>query len=205
MEKTNDKPNAAIKTRLFVDMDGVLAVFKPTNTLEVLYEEGYFKNLEPMPDMIQAVKEIIRGEPEIEVYILSAHLSDSPYALDEKNQWLDRYLPEIPPGRRIFPACGEDKKAHIPGGVRGADCLLDDYTKNLSLWQPPGKGIKLLNGINHTRGTWEHDRIWHKKSPQDLARDIADVAKGRRQVLDNMVDLRPMQASAPIKKRQNVR
>ena len=32
------------KVRLFVDMDGTLAMWHPTKKLEELYEEGYFKN-----------------------------------------------------------------------------------------------------------------------------------------------------------------
>ena len=32
------------KQRLFVDIDGTLAVFKPVDTLETLYEKGYLKN-----------------------------------------------------------------------------------------------------------------------------------------------------------------
>lgn len=37
----------ADKQRLFVDMDGTLAEFKPVDTLEVLYEKDYFLNLKP--------------------------------------------------------------------------------------------------------------------------------------------------------------
>ena len=35
-----------MKNRLFVDMDGTLAVFKTVDTMETLYEKGYFKNLQ---------------------------------------------------------------------------------------------------------------------------------------------------------------
>ena len=81
--------------RLFVDMDGTLAVFKPVDELETLYEQGYFLNLQPQENVVEAIREIITKHPEIEVNILSAYLSDSEYALAEKNKWLDRYLPEI--------------------------------------------------------------------------------------------------------------
>ena len=72
--------------RLFVDMDGTLAVFTPVDELETLYEQGYFLNLQPHENVVAAIKEIITKHPEIEVSILSAYLSDSKYALAEKNQ-----------------------------------------------------------------------------------------------------------------------
>lgn len=160
------------KQRLFVDMDGTLAVFKPVDELETLYEEGYFKRLAPQRNVVEAVRKIIMEHPEIEVNILSAYLTDSEYALKEKNEWLDRYLPEIDQDHRIFVACGADKKEGIRDGIRKTDFLLDDYTKNLNEWQPPARGIKLLNGINHTRGSWAFDRFttkenqhpWHRRS-----------------------------------------
>jgi 5'(3')-deoxyribonucleotidase len=139
--------------RLFVDMDGTLAVFQPVDKLETLYEKGYFLNLAPHERVVDAVKNIIQTRSDIEVYVLSAVLSDSKFALDEKNAWINSFLPEIPTERRIFPPCGTDKKRYIPKGIKSDDFLLDDYTHNLTLWQPPARGIKLLNGINHTTGT----------------------------------------------------
>lgn len=103
------------KQRLFVDIDGTLAVFKPVDTLETLYEKGYFLNLAPHENVVAAVKEIVTNHPEIEVNILSAYLTDSQYALQEKNEWLDRYLPEIDQTHRIFVPCGSDKKEGIGG------------------------------------------------------------------------------------------
>lgn len=173
------------KQRLFVDMDGTLAVFKEVDTLETLYEKGYFLNLEPQMDVVNAVKHIMKTQPEIEVYTLSAVLTDSQYALDEKNQWLDRYLPEIDQDHRIFPPCGQDKKEYVKDGIREDDYLLDDYTHNLVLWQPPARGIKVLNGINHTRGSWDSDRIRYDKDPRELAQNIVNIMQGRERVFDD--------------------
>ena len=166
------------RRRLFVDMDGTLAVFRPVRTLETLYEPGYFRNLEPIPNVLEAVKVIIREHPEIEVKILSSVLSDSYYAEKEKNEWLDQYLPEIPKENRIFPRCGDDKKTAVPGGVRRTDYLMDYYTKNLLTWEPPAIGIKLLNGINHTNGTWKGSCITSFRNPQSLAESIMAVMEG---------------------------
>lgn len=176
--------NVPVKQRLFVDMDGTLAVFKPVDEMETLYEEGYFKTLEPQRNVVEAVRQIIKDHPEVEVNILSAYLTDSRYALKEKNEWLDRYLPEIDQKHRIFVACGTDKKEGIRGGIRSNDFLLDDYTKNLNEWQPPARGIKLLNGINHTRGSWPHDRISSVRGARDLASGIISIMRNERQIFD---------------------
>lgn len=170
--------------RLFVDMDGTLAVFTPVDELETLYEQGYFLNLQPHENVVAAIKEIITKHPEIEVSILSAYLSDSKYALAEKNQWLDKYLPEIDSKHRVFVPCGTDKKEGIPNKIRKDDFLLDDYTKNLNDWQPPARGIKLLNGINHTRGTWPHDRIRHDRGVEELAEGILSIMRDEKQIYD---------------------
>lgn len=165
------------RKRLFVDMDGTLAVFRPVNTLELLYEKGYFINLQPIRNVLEAVKIIERERPNIQVSILSSVLHDSKYALEEKNAWLDKHLPEVQ--QRFFPACGEDKRAAIPGGISDQDYLLDDYTKNLTSWEPPAKGVKLLNGINHTNETWQGNRISAVKSPRALADSILAVMDGQ--------------------------
>ena len=177
------------KQRLFVDMDGTLAVFTPVDTLETLYEEGYFLHLKPQQNVVDAVKQIITNNPEIEVFILSAYLSDSAYALKEKNTWLDHFLPEIDQKHRIFMPCGCDKKQAIQGGIRSNDYLLDDYTANLNAWEPPAKGIKLLNGINHTKGTWLKNRIRMNRKPQELATLIISVMKGKTQIYDDKQEL----------------
>mgnify|MGYP004440906233 CR=1 FL=1 len=52
--------------RLFVDMDGTLAVFQSVDTLEKLYEKDYFLNLRPQINVI----DIIKNHPEVEVFRL---------------------------------------------------------------------------------------------------------------------------------------
>jgi hypothetical protein len=174
------------RPRLFVDLDGTLAIFKPVDTIETLYKKGYFLNLQPISNVVQAIKEIIHSHPEIEVNTLSAYLSDSQYALDEKNQWLDNNIPEITQEHRLFVPCGTDKKDFIKDGVRNTDFLLDDYTENLALWEPPARGIKLLNGINSTHGTWVSDRLRFDKSPAELATNIVSIVLGRDRIRDKV-------------------
>ena len=165
------------RQRLFVDMDGTLAEFKTVDTLETLYEKDYFINLKPNENVLGAIKQLI-ADNDFDVYILSAYLTDSRYALEEKNAWLDKYLPELPQEKRLFVPCGTDKSVAVPGLIRPDDYLLDDYTKNQSEWEPPAKGIKLINGINHTNGTWQGDKIQFTHAPEELSSMISDVMKG---------------------------
>ena len=175
------------KQRLFVDMDGTLAVFTPVDEMETLYEQGYFSNLKPHENVVAAIRDIVVNHPEIEVNILSAYLSDSQFALAEKNEWLNQYLPEIDQEHRIFVPCGSDKKEGIVGGIRSNDFLLDDYTKNLNDWQPPARGIKLLNAINDTRGSWEHDRIRYDREPSALSEAIVSVMREEQRIFDDKI------------------
>lgn len=170
--------------RLFIDMDGTLATFNQIDKIESLYEEGYFYNLKPYENVIKAVKDIIKENKEIDVYILSAYLSDSDYALKEKNAWLDKYLPEITKKKRLFLPCGENKKNYIPNGVTNNDYLLDDYTKNLFDFDPPGIGIKLLNNINHTKGTWLSNKIRFDRTGEDIKNCIEDIVIRGRKIQD---------------------
>lgn len=170
--------------RLFVDMDGTLAEFKPVKKIEELYEKSYFLDLKPNITVVRAVNDIVGNHPEVEVNILSAVLSDSEYALSEKKAWLKKYLPDIPDERCFFPSCGTDKKLAIPDGVRSTDFLLDDYTKNLNDWEPPARGIKLLNGINHTKMSWGEDRISITRKPYEFEDALLAVISTKSHVYD---------------------
>lgn len=163
-----------MKPRIFVDMDGTLAEFRTLKTLEPLFEKGYFLNLKTIPSVVEAIRRIV-NDGEIEVFTLSAVLKDSKYAKEEKNEWLDVVLPEIKKENRLFCYCGENKKEFIEKmvGKRENDFLLDDYTKNLVDWGE--HGIKILNGINHTKGTWQGNRLRNSKEGEVLAKQLCDI------------------------------
>lgn len=170
------RKNMNEKQRLFVDMDGTLAVFNQVDTLEKLYEPGYFASLSPHTNVIEAVRQL-QQKDDIEVYILSAVLSDSKYALQEKNEWLDKYLPGTDEEHRIFVPFGEIKGNYVPNGIRESDILLDDYTINLKSWEPPARGLKLLNGINGTHGTWTGGKIAFNNSSEELVNKITQFVR----------------------------
>lgn len=169
------------KKRLFVDLDGTAAEFKRVDTLETLYEKGYFLDLKPIPNVVEAVKRIIEQHPDVEVYSLSSVLTDSRYAVEEKNDWMDKYIPEIDKSHRLFPPCGEKKTDYVIwkiGQIGKNDFLLDDYTPNLKDWEPPGRGIKMLNGINHTKGTWQSSMLSNIRTPESLEGGICRCLSG---------------------------
>lgn len=143
------------KYRLFVDMDGTVAEWKVAEEFEDLYEKGYFASLQPYQNVVDAIRLIFQHTAIVEIYTLSAVLPDSPYSIPEKMGWLDRHMPFIPHDHRLFIHNGIEKIAAVPGGVRPGDVLLDDYTLNLSQWTKQARAIKLLNGINGTKGTWK--------------------------------------------------
>lgn len=165
--------------RVFVDLDGTAAKFTPIDTLEILYQRRYFLNLEPIPNVVKAIRILQAQAAKIEVFILSSYLFDSKYALQEKNEWINKFLPEFDYNHRVFCPCGTSKNVVVPEGVGATDYLLDDYTHNLVEWGPPGIGIKLLNGINHSKETWKGSCISAENSPYLIVRKIIDVTEGK--------------------------
>ncbi len=161
-----------MKKRVFFDMDGTLAVWQPAKQLEDLYQPGYFAGLKSQPTVVEAARKLIleHGE-QIEVFILSAVLEDSLYAVSDKDSWLDINLPEMDRGHRIYAPGAAPKFMCVPGGIRPSDILLDDYTANLISWSRYAQGIKLLNGINHSRGTWKGSKV-HKDAGADKIVEI---------------------------------
>ena len=188
MEKMEKEP-----LRLFVDMDGTLAEFKQVDTLEKLYEQGYFLNLEPQQNVVDGIRCLISNHPEVEVFILSSVLSDSEYALSEKNEWLDRYLPEVDGLHRLYPRCGESKLKYLEfllGSVTECDFLLDDYSNNLHEWDPPAKGIKVMNGINGKNGTWTKDKISIELRGEDFADCVMNIMHNKVMAVDMEANVR---------------
>ena len=139
------------KKRLFVDMDGTLARFHDqVNYLERMFEKDFFRTLEPFENMVSGLQLLIKHNPDIEVYVISAKVESDPnYCEEEKNQWLDIYLPQIDEDHRIFTEMGRSKADYIPGGLTKDDFLLDDYNRGLNLFlYGGGSVIKCHNNIN---------------------------------------------------------
>lgn len=143
-----------MKVNLFLDMDGTLAKFYANpNYMEKMFEPNYFANLKPYA-IVDTIKEIIKEMPIVKVMVLSACV-DTEYCEEEKEIWLDHYLPEIPQENRAFCKVGEDKTdlARLLVGKDDINILLDDYSVNLEQWKAQGWiAIKFVNGINDKQG-----------------------------------------------------
>lgn len=143
-----------ITPRYYFDMDGTLAEWKSEASFEKLYEEGYFLKLKPIEKTIKFAKELVKQG--IDCYIITAFLTDSKYAKSEKMAWLMKYLPEIPEENWIFVHYGDDKSKYIKGGITEKDVLYDDHTPNCIQWtNAGGKAVKVLNGVNSLKKTWD--------------------------------------------------
>lgn len=144
---------------IFIDMDGTIAEWNAAKTFEDLYLQGTFQNLHPNEDILNKLKAAIKEHPNVQFYILSCYLTDSKYALKEKQAWLDKYFPEIKTENRLFVPYGEDKSTFLAQRqihINKKCVLIDDYTSNLLEWEKAGGlGVKYLNGINHSNKTWK--------------------------------------------------
>lgn len=169
-----------MKRKLFVDLDGTLAEWRQAASMEDLLQEGYFSSLLPHKSLVKAVRELVsRGE---EVYILSAYLTESKYAENEKRQWCDRWLPFLPAGHVLLvptttPKC--ECIESIFGKIDKNDFLLDDYSKNLHEWVAAGgSGIKYVNDVNWTKGTWQGCWVSNDMLADSIAHYIQRVMDG---------------------------
>lgn len=165
------------KQRIFVDIDGTLAKWQSVETFEELITPGFYASMQPNTSVVEAVQ-IIMDDPEYEVFTISAYLPEAADAVGEKNAWLDKFLPGLDREHRFFCLCGEDKSAVIPNGIRKDDILLDDYTFNLRNWARSGTALKLMNGVNGTKGTWTGQRVSMFTSARHLADKIKSISKG---------------------------
>ena len=162
--------------RIFLDMDGVLCEYRVDATMEDMERDGYFRALRPRTEMLDAVRRFIR-RGEYEVFVLSAVLPQkAEESVNEKNDWLDRYLPEIDAAHRLFPLCGTNKADAVPDFCTD-DILFDDHSPNLERWiQSGGRGVKILNEINGVSGSFQKGPRIRVKNPNDLLFAVTALA-----------------------------
>ena len=158
--------------RLFLDMDGCLARFyEEKNYLDRMCKKGFFKNLKPYSEMLEALEIYSYYSPDVELYILSA-CPDSEFAKEEKNEWLAE---NFPVKNRIFMRAGENKASFVPDISRD-DYLLDDHTKNLFEWEAAGgTGIKVKNEVNCKNGTWKGAVINGLETSEEILEKLEEI------------------------------
>lgn len=145
---------------VYIDMDGTLTEFMYV-VMSVLYRTGYFLNLPPQLNVVEAVKMlVVMG---VRVTVISCYLADHPTAYQEKVKWLEKELPGVP---YILLPCGEDKaqkvKELIGKDLSSSEILIDDHSPNLIAWEKAGgRGIKLINSVNGKGQKWKGERLYY--------------------------------------------
>lgn len=179
------------KKAFYVDIDGTLARFHDADKMfiEAMWTPGFYRELKPFENLVEAVRMFLVRNPNAEVFVLSAVLdTDPPFIEGEKNAWLDEFVPEIDRGHRIFTKAGEDKSKYL--NMYGRDCfLLDDFNKNLYEFEAAkGHPIKFHNDVNHrgrgefggSKGNlWPGDIVHYYDSPEKICRDLEDIIFGK--------------------------
>ena len=154
--------------KIFVDMDGTIAEWRKSAKFEDLYKKNYFLSLKPHQNLIDALLELNK-ESNVSIYVLSAYLIDSKYALKEKNKWLDKHF-NIPRTSRLFLPCGENKNIYCEKN----NCLLiDDYNLNLNSWN--GLKIKAVNNVNDVKGSFDGPRINVFDTKENIIKQIKSL------------------------------
>lgn len=158
---------------IYVDMDGVLAIWDTSVTEADTHKPGYFRKREAQKNVVEAV--LILHRMNRKVTVLS-HVYTDGTAREDKKVWLkENNLEDVP---AIFVPYGTSKSSYLEKIGRG-DVLLDDYSRNLREWEKAGaKAVKFLNGINGTKGTWRGQSVNREMSPEKIVQILICVADG---------------------------
>ncbi len=129
-------------TQLYLDMDGVLADFdtgyrqrfgRQSDKLlddvdwnAVRRTPGFYRDLPPMPDL----DELWDGVKHLDPIILTGVPKSVDEALDNKREWVKRWLGSVP----MVGCLSKDKCLHGKPG----DVLIDDWEKHKDAWTAMG-------------------------------------------------------------------
>ena len=162
--------------KVFFDIDGTLNVWENGAPLSKVKSPGYFEAREPHKNMVDAARMLHNMGADI--YIVSAVFGDLPGAVNEKNRWINKYLPFVPTDHRLFPVCGKGKTDTIEEvGYASGDVFVDDYNVNLREVRIGTKNkIKcvkcVVEGTNDVRRTWDGHRVFVQDRPERIAMEI---------------------------------
>jgi 5'(3')-deoxyribonucleotidase len=137
MEKT--------KRVYYCDMDGVLADFnaEPNAVERFKVEKGFFANLKPITENLNAIKELILKGATVKILTTSPHRR----ADKDKAKWLKAN------GLKVKVIYGRPNKAkidYVKKSERKFAILFDDYGKNLTEWSHGGgyRALKIKPSIS---------------------------------------------------------
>lgn len=157
---------------IYIDMDGVMAVWQPEKRIEEVAQKGYFRNLPVMENVIETVRKLINTEW-LRVCTLSSVFKDK-HSAGDKMYWLENNLPEMKPEDIFFVPYGEKKSDYAICNKNSY--LLDDLSLNLHDWEKSGGvGIKMYNGINGNNGTWKGFSVKSDMDPDKMYRQIIGI------------------------------
>ena len=130
--------------KLVFDMDNTLADFDASGGLDKMYDCGFFRNLQPYANVTDTLATLAKAG--FEMYILSACI-DSPYCVQEKQEWIRQYLPFFKESNVILVPYGTNKAEAFQtltgNSINLSTVLFDDYKVNLNAWaQAGGTAVK---------------------------------------------------------------
>ncbi len=137
---------------VYFDMDGTLAVWNTESlkypgekmTMDEIEERGYFRNLKPIPEVIEKAK--LLKDLGYNVCILSKAYF---HAIEEKTDWIKENMPFIDVERDVyFVPLTANKSLFVPP-IKFDDILIDDYNDNLNNWS--GTPLKVVTDKNSKR------------------------------------------------------
>lgn len=134
-----------MKINVYINVDTFISSGSITN-ISNIYKQGFFLNRKPITNILEAFKKMGRSD-EMQIYVIS-YYPESVYAKNERNQWIDRFLPEIEENQRIFLPYGK-KNLNV---YKSKDVLIDSNYENLSEWQ--GIGIAIGNDSEQWNGPY---------------------------------------------------
>lgn len=192
MKNKNETKN---KITIWFDMDGVTTTYTDADfhggKSATWLKPGYFKKLTPCNEMCKLFRATIDIQKRNNSFINSTNIlttiqPEPEYYKDQYNSklyWVTKYLiPRIKNAEQYFHiTTAGTPKPEIAEKILGRkltkkDILIDDYNKNIKIWEEAGgTGIKYLNTLN-TPATWKGKKIWHDTHVHDKIKQLYTVA-----------------------------
>ena len=182
--KTAEMERKMDRFNIMTDGDGTLVVFDKTKGLDEISAPGYYRGLPILGNISKALEYCSEYS---DIYLVSA-VMPYPHVIPDKDYCYENIVPFIRSDRRVYTEYGRPKAEQIDGRINilPGDVFLDDYTPNLiemSSAHPEITCIKVMNGINGTKGTWDGPRLYAFSSIKSIANTIIGLHLAKLQEL----------------------